>query len=53
MIDYILSKDNEDKPEQKEESKMSIFCNSDSKELDIKVNDNHIYFYSDVNKNQL
>ena len=36
--------------EQKEESKMSIFCNSDSKELDIKVNDNHIYFYSDVNK---
>lgn len=50
MKDYILSKDNEEKQDPKEESKMSIFCNSDSKELDIKVNDNHIYFYSDVNK---
>lgn len=53
MKDYILTKENDqtDKNENKEKGKdRDKYWNGDNNEIDIKVVDNHIYYYSSVNK---
>jgi ATP-dependent protease ClpP protease subunit len=53
MKDYILTKENDqtDKNENKEKGKdKDKYWNGDNNEIDIKVVDNHIYYYSSVNK---
>ena len=53
MKDYILTKENDqtDKNENKEKRKdKDKYWNGDNNEIDIKVVDNHIYYYSSVNK---
>lgn len=53
MKDYILTKENAeiDKNENKEKGKdKDKYWNGDNNEIDIKVVDNHIYYYSSVNK---
>ena len=53
MKDYILTKENDqtDKNENKEKGRdRDKYWNGDNNEIDIKVVDNHIYYYSSVNK---
>lgn len=48
MKDYILTKENEE--EQNKEKNKDKYFNGDNNEIETKVVDNHIYYYSSVNK---
>lgn len=48
MKDYILTKENEE--EQNKERNKDKYFNGDNNEIETKVVDNHIYYYSSVNK---
>jgi len=48
MKDYILTKENEE--EQNKEKNKDKYFNGDNNEIETKVIDNHIYYYSSVNK---
>ena len=48
MKDYILTKENEE--EQNKEKNKDKYFNGDNNETETKVVDNHIYYYSSVNK---
>ena len=48
MKDYILTKENEE--EKNKEKNKDKYFNGDNNEIETKVVDNHIYYYSSVNK---
>ena len=53
MSDYILTKDNNTKENDKDKVKeidKDKYWNGDNNEIETKIVDNHIYFYSSVNK---
>ena len=52
MMDYILAKGNEDENEIEKDKKKDKdkYWNGDNSEIETKVVDNHIYYYSSVNK---
>ena len=49
MKDYILTKENEEE-QNKDQKRQDKYLNGDNNETETKVIDNHIYYYSSVNK---